>query len=147
MTDAAGRRNDNAAKAAEILAALRGSARSGAVPEEDFYKALRRAICFRLMVDEDDADTDDLRNLCVLSIKRQMRGGSGISDSEIGKQIEKYDCHQTNLVTQKKVLLMLYIEKSLGIRLDDDESAGIRTVWELAGKCGEALKSSKTLKM
>lgn len=131
---------ENAAKAADILADLKEAVSKGQVTEESLYERLRRVILLRLMVEEEDADTDNLRNLCVLSIRRQTQGNEGMSDHAIGKQIEKYDCHQTNLVAQKKVLLMLFIERSLGIHLDDDESADIATVRDLAEKYCCALK-------
>lgn len=111
--------------------------------DEYLYENLKHAVCFRLMIDAGTADTDDLRKLCILSIRRQMPEHEGVSDREIVRQIEKYDCHQTNLVAQKKVLLMLYIESALGIHLDDDEATDVLTVKDLADKTGKALRQKR----
>lgn len=123
---------ENAAKAAEILADLKENVCNGQDTEEDLFISLKKAVCYRLMIDAEEAETDDLRKLCILSIRKQMTEHAGISDKELYKQIEKYDCHQTNLVAQKKVLLMLYIENKMGIHLDDDEAAAILTIKDLA---------------
>ena len=126
--DAAARIMESGARAAELLQKLRNTPPERLEPENT-HRLLKEAVCCRLMTDPADAeDTDDLRNLAVLSIRRQDERKRGLADSAIRNQIEKYDCHQTNLVAQKKVLLMMYVEKMLGISLEDEEAAGILTV-------------------
>lgn len=119
------------AEAAKILGRIKDRSPES-YTDTALHMELKRAICCRLQIDPEEADTDVIRNLCILNIRKQSASGSGLSDGTIGRQIEKYDCHQTNLVTQKKVLLMLYIEKTLGIRLEDDQAAEILTVRDLA---------------
>ena len=46
----------------------------------------------------------------------------------IQREIKKYDCHQTSLAVQKKVLLLMFIERELGIAMEDDEPRILR-IW------------------
>jgi len=94
---------------------------------ENVHNLLKKAICAKLGIQD---ESDSIRNLIVVQIKQNDRTSRGLPDSVITGRIEKYDCHQTNLITQKKILLMMYIELELGITLDDDEAAGIQTVEE-----------------
>ena len=100
---------------------------------------LREAILHKLMI---DAKEDKLRDLVVISIKSADLKNKGVSEDMIRKQITKYDCHQTNLVVQKKALLLIFIEKELGIKLSDEEAVDIQTIKELSscvyGKLKEA---------
>lgn len=121
----------NGAEAEAILREIKQSGSFKKDPDK-LYEKLKSAVCLRLMIPEEEADTDDLRKLCILSIRMQSGSGSGLPESVIRNQIEKYDCHQTNLVTQKKVLLMLYIERILGVTLQDRQAAEICTLKELA---------------
>ena len=111
-----------------------------AVNQEAMCASLRNAVCSRLMIDAGEAETDDIRKLCILSIRRQMSETVGLSDREIVRQIEKYDCHQTNLVTQKKVLLMLYVERELNIQIGDDEAVENSTTEDLARVSADKLR-------
>ena len=90
---------------------------------------MKKAVCCKLMIPEDGID--DLRKLSVLSIKYQDQGSAALPDSVIRSKIEKYDCHQTNLVTQKKTLLIMFIEKQLGVHFSDEDAVEIRTVSDL----------------
>ena len=99
--------------------------------EKTVHDLLREAVCRKLMIDPDEADTDEFRKLAILSIRRSSTA-KGLSDSAVNNQVEKYDCHQTNLVTQKKVLLMLYMEKVLRVEIPDDEASEIVTVRQFA---------------
>ncbi len=119
------------ARAEQILGKIRQTEPSE-LELEDLHRDLKLAICLRLRIRPEDADTDELRKLCILSIRSQDSGSSGLADGVIRRQIEKYDCHQTNLVAQKKVLLMLYIERTLAVTLNDEEAADILTVMDMA---------------
>ena len=121
-------------------AVRREAANNEAVNQEAMCTSLRNAVCSRLMIDAEKAETDDIRKLCILSIRRQMSENVGLSDREIVRQIEKYDCHQTNLVTQKRVLLMLYVERELNIRIGDDEAVDISTTEDLARVSADKLR-------
>lgn len=121
-------------------AVRREAANNEAVNQEAMCTSLRNAVCSRLMIDAEKAETDDIRKLCILSIRRQMSENVGLSDREIVRQIEKYDCHQTNLVTQKRVLLMLYVERELNIQIGDDEAVDISTTEDLARVSADKLR-------
>ena len=136
---------ENAERAKRYLkefkeAVKREAANNEAVNQEAMCASLRNAVCSRLMIDAGEAETDDIRKLCILSIRRQMSENVGLSDREIVRQIEKYDCHQTNLVTQKKVLLMLYVERELNIQIGDDEAVEISTTEDLARVSADKLR-------
>ncbi len=90
---------------------------------------LRTALLHKLMIESKE---DKIRDLVVISIKTADLKGKGVSEEMISKQITKYDCHQTNLVVQKKALLLIFVEKELGIKLSDEEAVDIQTIPELA---------------
>lgn len=52
------------------------------------------------MIPEDE--TDDIRKLIILSIKSRNKEDASLPDQVIQSKIEKYDCHQSNLVTPEK---------------------------------------------
>ena len=63
---------------------------------------------------QEDTQTD-IRKLVIISIKRQDLRKGNLPDEVIQREIKKYDCHQTSLAVQKKVLLLMFIERELGI--------------------------------
>lgn len=87
--------------------------------DDEIYVFLRKAIIAKLMIDENVDDS--IRHMVVYSIKKKSFN-SCLSDETIKHQITKYDCHQTSLVAQTKVLLIMFIENELDIKYSDDES-------------------------
>lgn len=85
----------------------------------DVYVLLRKAIITKLMID-DNVD-DSIQHMIIYSIKKKNFNNC-LSDETIKHQITKYDCHQTSLVVQTKVLLIMFIENELDIKLNDEES-------------------------
>ena len=75
---------------------------------------------------QEDTQTD-IRKLVIISIKRQDLRKGNLPDEVIQREIKKYDCHQTSLAVQKKVLLLMFIERELGIAMEDDEPRTLRT--------------------
>lgn len=126
------------ALAKKDLQKLKETDHSSITPEltEDL---LRKAILHKLMIDSKE---DKLRDLAVISIKSADLKNKGVSEDMIRKQITKYDCHQTNLVVQKKALLLIFIEKELGIKLSDEEAVDIQTIKELSTCVYEKLKEA-----
>lgn len=116
-------------EAAAILAELRLMPK-GRLDKMTAFPILKKAVNRKLMLQEDEEE--QIRNLIILSIKQQDKKAGNLSDEVIKKQIKKYDCHQTSLVAQKKTLLLMFIERELGITLDDDEAVGIETMEQLA---------------
>ncbi len=116
-------------KAGEILKGIRelsGERVSAAV----LLPLLQKAVCCKLMVGEQQEG--NIRNLVILSIKLQDQRAGNLSDETIGRQIKKYDCHQTSLAAQKKVLLLMYLERELGFHMNDDEATSIETLEDLS---------------
>ena len=109
--------------------------------EKTVKPLLKKAVCCKLMISEDE--TDDIRKLIILSIKSRNKEDASLPDQVIQSKIEKYDCHQSNLVTQKKTLLILFIEKELGIHFTDEDAVEIASIDDLCrmvikyGKMGE----------
>ena len=102
-------------KLLEEIAYISGNERN----ENTIKPLLKKAVCCKLMIPEDE--TDDIRKLIILSIKSRNKEDASLPDQVIQSKIEKYDCHQSNLVTQKKTLLILFIEKELGIHFTDED--------------------------
>ncbi len=96
---------------------------------------LKTAILERLRLPQ--LDEDNLMNLVILSVKLQTLG---VSEKSLLNSVDKYDCHQTGLVAKKKALLLLGIEKDLGVRLDDDSAVGAKTVQELSNLLLNAIR-------
>lgn len=107
--------------------------------EKNIKPLLKKAVCCKLMIPEDE--TDDIRKLIILSIKSRNKEDASLSDQVIQSKIEKYDCHQSNLVTQKKTLLILFIEKELGIHFTDEDAVEIASIDDL---CRMVIKYGKT---
>lgn len=118
-------------RVSDLLREAPESGAAGSLKEEKIHGLLKEAVCLKLMIDPEDADTDEFRKLAILSIRRSSTA-RGLSDSAVDRQIEKYDCHQTNLVTQKKVLLMLYMERALGVEIPDEDASDMATVRQFA---------------
>ncbi len=98
--------------------------------EERAAVLLQAAIERKLMLSP--CGEDGIRNLIIRSVKQSGLVGQGLSQEEVQRRIEQYDCRQTSLVAKKKVLLFFFIEDRLGIRLDDGEAARIQNVPQLA---------------
>ncbi len=71
---------------------------------------------------------DILERLIILSIKQQLQGNLS---KEVMIQITKKDCHQVDLVIQKKVLLVMALEKKYGSMLTEKEYMNLHSVQDL----------------
>ena len=76
--------------------------------------------------------TQELRALLVESVRAQDPAAQTLTREQILHRVQRYDCHQIPRVLQRKVALLLYIERFLQLPLPDEEAAGIRTVGQLA---------------
>ena len=104
-------------------------------------EGLEKAVNLKLMIQEDTQT--DIRKLVIISIKRQDLRKGNLPDEVIQREIKKYDCHQTSLAVQKKVLLLMFIERELGIAMEDDEASDIENLDELADAVIRHLKGGK----
>ena len=109
--------------------------------KEVILPLLRKAVNLKLMIQEDTQT--DIRKLVIMSIKRQDLRKGNLPDEVIQREIKKYDCHQTSLAVQKKVLLLMFIERELGIAMEDDEASDIENLDELADAVIRNLKGGK----
>ncbi len=82
--------------------------------QQQFYKAVRSYILFRLGLPEAIAE-EDLYELSIMSLKLQLHGTGGEDASALEARLRKFDCHQTEAAVQKKVLLMMHLERALGV--------------------------------
>lgn len=119
----------NTGDAARVLWGIREIPRVR-LSKEYILPDLRRAVNLKLMISEEKET--DIRKLAVMSIKRQDLQSANLTDEILQKEIRKYDCHQTSLAVQKKVLLLMFMEKELGISMKDEEAVGIETLDQLA---------------
>lgn len=109
--------------------------------KEVILPLLRNAVNLKLMIQEDTQT--DIRKLVIISIKRQDLRKGNLPDEVIQREIKKYDCHQTSLAVQKKVQLLMFIERELGIAMEDDEASDIENLDELADAVIRHLKGGK----
>jgi sporulation protein YlmC with PRC-barrel domain len=75
-----------------------------------------------------DIVQDNLETLVVMSIKQQVQGRLS-KDAML--RITRHDCHQTDLIIQKKVLSVMALEKKYGIRLSEVEYQNVKTVGDI----------------
>lgn len=125
-------------EARDILQKIRGLPAKELRPE-NIKNPLHQAVCRKLGFRTEE---ENIRRLVILSIKQRDKQSAYLPDSVVQKQIRSYDCHQTSLVVQKKVLLLMFIERELGVSLDDDQAADIETVGELACALAERLREA-----
>ncbi|MGN0333351.1 MAG: hypothetical protein ACI4D9_10105 [Lachnospiraceae bacterium] len=118
-----------AEKSREVLRKIRDMSRAD-IDKKTLLPLVRQAVFYKLMIEEQAEN--NLRNLVIISIKTQDMKAGGLSDEMIRKQIQKYDCHQTSLVARKKVLLLMYLERELGIRMSDEDAVSAETLEDLS---------------
>lgn len=121
-------------RAGPLVNDMKRKFRSGNV----FYRLLYRYVLIRLMLPE-DVEEENLYRLCMMGIQQQKADYPAVDAEMLEKQLEKYDCHQQNAPTQKKILLVMRLEKELGCRLSAEEASRCETLRELAAAFREKL--------
>ena len=105
-----------------------------------FYECLKRYIIHRFLIDDGFWD-DDLLALARHSIaltKKRTGGDTGLSDLGI-------NCAGASSATTKHLLLVLSLQKGLGVRLDPDDVAAAGTVHSLAALLLSALRAGENV--
>lgn len=87
---------------------------AGKAAYEDFQKGLLEYVLFRLGLPACISQTD-LYQLCLMSLKLQLHGTGSASGEALEERLKKYDCHRTEAAVQKKVLLMMHIERLVAV--------------------------------
>lgn len=96
---------------------------------DDFSLLLRGYVLDRLGLPESVRETD-LYELCVLSIKLRLHSLDAAAAEDLEERLKKYDCHQTEAAVQKKVLLLMHVERLLAV--PPAHGGSIRTMEELS---------------
>lgn len=117
------------ARAEEYLEQIKRLPEKECLPER-ILPFLREAVNAKLMIEEEKET--NLRRLVILSIKRQDARNKNLPEQWIERQVGKYDCHQTSLAAQKKILLLMFLERKLNIFLSEPETEGLDTLEQLA---------------
>lgn len=101
---------------------------------ERILPILQKAAAERLMIPP--CKETSIKKLVIMSIRRQT--------GEKPDMIQKYDCHQTSLLAQKKVMFMMSVEKDLGIVLEAGEAAEIEDLRELSEVAASRLNQAQS---
>ena len=84
--------------------------------EDSLYKALYEYILFRLNL-PDKTKEQSIYYLVLYSVRLKMPNEDV---KTLESRLSKVDCHQTSYIVSKKTLLMMEIEKELGVKVDYD---------------------------
>lgn len=106
-----------------------GRMRQGGLLREDFYREAAAYVYARLLLPEDCRETD-LYKLAVESIQLFNEGKT--EEKELLRRIAKPDCHHINSAVHKKILLIMGLEKQLGISLSEEDAEQADTLEKLA---------------
>lgn len=81
--------------------------------------AIHTCICERYGIRKGSELSFD--RLAIESIRFSDESNSDLSDEALYARVGKYDCHQTTLLVKMKTLFTMYVERTLGIHVDDDD--------------------------
>jgi len=102
-----------------------------------FCPLFRKYLLSRFMLDDSIAE-DNLYQLGIHSIKKnQPKAYTGPADDVLNT----YDCTREELAIRKKTLLIISMEKQLGIRLEDDAASDAETILQLANAFWAAMQN------
>ena len=114
---------------------LTGRMKSAAPDRRKLYPLVKSYLCLKFMIDESDAHSDNLVELAELSIEQiagLKKGGLKFVD-------HSGSCSSVSSAITKKVLLLISLQKSLGIQFPKEEIADILTVTQLTKSIAEQL--------
>lgn len=96
----------------------------------EFHSVMYTYILERFMLEADTTETHLL--LLAKESLRKQHAAAPLTEEQLVNSFSKSDCRGTNSIIKKKVLLMMNLEKKLGVHLDDRKSADIETTVQLA---------------
>lgn len=135
LEEFAARLKENQARAVEYVAELRGS--GGDV--DAARRLLRSYVGCKYFLYEDEISSDNLIKLGELStekLARLQRGGLEYADKSVG-------CTSVASSVTKKILLVMSLQKALGVRFDPDEVAETATLSNLTELVIKALSQEE----
>lgn len=104
--------------------------------ENTFLGHLKSYIRLRYLLDDDPYWSDDLDEYTKYSIKKIMeRSGDEVKLRDLG-----INCAGASSAMTKRLLLIISLRKGLGIDLDPEAAASVKTVYELASLLQSALR-------
>ena len=95
-----------------------------ATNKSDFESALKEYVMFRLGLPENTRETN-LYLLVLYSVRIKM------PDEDVKtleSRLATVDCHQTSYIVSKKTLLMMEIEREIGVHISPEESEKAETL-------------------
>lgn len=122
------RMQKNTKEAERLLQGLRQAMYVKCVESEVFY-CLQQCICLKYDI-QMQKDTD-LIKLGILSLKAADAGGK-LDENGLRALVKTQDCHRFPVVLQMKTSFVLFVERALGLRFDDDSAVAVKTLEELA---------------
>lgn len=99
------------------------------------YVQLRGYVCSRLMLDPDECPGESLTELSEASVAKVAR----IPQGEVSERDLSMNCAGISSVETKKILLLLALQRALGIRFPAELATEVRTLDDLAAAVERAL--------
>jgi hypothetical protein len=97
---------------------------------EKIYMQVKAYVLCRYLLDEEDYTTENIKELAEISIVYMLAS----KDKSLKLSQASLTCTGVTSTDTKKVLLVLSLQRALGIKIKPDESAQIETVPALAEK-------------
>lgn len=83
--------------------------------EQEYRAVLHEYVCARLGLDNETEK--NIGALAILSIRKQY---PDMKKEEAAKRLGNYDCHRITYAVQKKILMIMELEKLTGTRVPDE---------------------------
>lgn len=98
-----------------------------AVDSDATYKHLRDYIKYKFILEDEDFCTDDILQLSVKSISRMLEIDPGLLE-----KIDATGCQKSNSVIEKKIMLLIMLEKKLNVQIPEERGGKISTIRQLS---------------
>lgn len=99
---------------------------------ETFYACIHAYTLAKYLLPEDETE-DSIEELAAKSVSFQMN----IPEEVLSRSDRPAGCTKATAVADKKILLILSVSKTLGVKLAPGETPAIKTVHQLAGRLWE----------
>lgn len=106
---------------------------------DSFFASLYEYMTLRLELPRDTKETN-IYYLVLYSVRLKMPGEDV---KTLENRLATVDCHQTSYIVSKKTLLMMEIERALGVMISADDAAGAESVRQYSDFLWEAMNDEK----